>query len=518
MIKTVKQYSKKLDKPTQIELESKAVRTARLMNWIYTKFIGNKSYYLIHMVSPTYLRDKVLGKEECSRFGLQTRSTASAIRDAVGNLKTLWCSVIKSIRDSLRDSEFNDHERHYVYTVLKYKEVFFCVINKRCLKNFEFKSDEHRDFILGLSALSYNDINYVKINKWIRKQVRKFKNKPVIKNARQFPISRFNRKGNIISLEGLKPRKPPKVKLTDSRKLNANRVVLRENQVEVHCTCEAKISKPEVPNEVGIDVGFRTLIATSSGNLYGEGFSELVKTYVDVETEKGKKRNRLRVLAEKRKLQGKIEKASNIETHNLGTKKFYKKSRRRDETIKNFVNRSLNEFFSKERPTSIVHEDLTRLEQKKGNGFSRKVRNQLCRWRKGYLQERLNFKSITNGSDLTAVNPAFTSQTCSHCGGFGERKGDKFSCPLCETTEQHADINAAKNVLARKYDSEIGLYTKYTKVKEILLSRVLSRSDQVHYHWTPKTLDTNEGELTGSLDLVVTQRANSSQLCYKKRG
>ena len=81
--------------------------------------------------------------------------------------------------------------------------------------------------------------------------------------------------------------------------------------------------------------------------------------------------------------------------------------------------------------------------------MSKKTNSYLSTWQKGYLQERLAFKATQHGSGLTAVNPAYTSQICSNCGAFGKRKGNIFDCGC--TGEVNADINAAKNILARKY-------------------------------------------------------------------
>ncbi|MFU2419114.1 zinc ribbon domain-containing protein, partial [Peptacetobacter sp. AB800] len=71
-----------------------------------------------------------------------------------------------------------------------------------------------------------------------------------------------------------------------------------------------------------------------------------------------------------------------------------------------------------------------------------------------------------NSIEFTYINPAYTSQICSKCGRFGVRNGDSFVCEYCG--EIHADINASKNILDRKYDKEIKMFTSYKKVKEIL--------------------------------------------------
>ena len=52
---------------------------------------------------------------------------------------------------------------------------------------------------------------------------------------------------------------------------------------------------------------------------------------------------------------------------------------------------------------------------------------------------------------------------------LGRRVGDTFHCYDGEVLQ--ADVNAARNILARKNDSEIQLWTSYQEVKSILLER-----------------------------------------------
>jgi transposase len=62
----------------------------------------------------------------------------------------------------------------------------------------------------------------------------------------------------------------------------------------------------------------------------------------------------------------------------------------------------------------------------------------------------LAYKCEWYGKELVLVNPAYTSQTCSHCG---ENTGKKplrirtFDCPHCHTTGIDRDVNAAINIL-----------------------------------------------------------------------
>jgi putative transposase len=61
----------------------------------------------------------------------------------------------------------------------------------------------------------------------------------------------------------------------------------------------------------------------------------------------------------------------------------------------------------------------------------------------------LEQKADGAGKRVVAVNPAYTSQRCNHCGHTEKAnrpKQDTFRCQSCGHTE-HADINAARNIL-----------------------------------------------------------------------
>lgn len=61
----------------------------------------------------------------------------------------------------------------------------------------------------------------------------------------------------------------------------------------------------------------------------------------------------------------------------------------------------------------------------------------------------LEQKAERAGKRVVAVNPAYTSQRCNHCGHtekVNRPKQDTFRCQSCGHTE-HADINAARNIL-----------------------------------------------------------------------
>lgn len=121
----------------------------------------------------------------------------------------------------------------------------------------------------------------------------------------------------------------------------------------------------------------------------------------------------------------------------------------------------------------VVVEDLTFKSNynNKGKGYNRKM----TQWIKGYIDERLEYKLNYNGIEVEKVNPAYTSQVCADCNSFVKRNNNIIICPKCG--EKDANINAAKNILNRKYDKEITLYTNFKTVKEILLKRAPAVQD-----------------------------------------
>lgn len=68
----------------------------------------------------------------------------------------------------------------------------------------------------------------------------------------------------------------------------------------------------------------------------------------------------------------------------------------------------------------------------------------------GMLKQMLEYKLQWSGGMLLLVDLAYTSQTCPMCGTVdgGNRKDQVFRCLNCGH-EDHADVNAAQNILAR---------------------------------------------------------------------
>lgn len=68
----------------------------------------------------------------------------------------------------------------------------------------------------------------------------------------------------------------------------------------------------------------------------------------------------------------------------------------------------------------------------------------------GMFGTMLEYKAEWYGRTLVKVDTKYTSQECNACGHVDKesRKREKFKCTSCGH-EAHADLNAAKNILAR---------------------------------------------------------------------
>ena len=94
---------------------------------------------------------------------------------------------------------------------------------------------------------------------------------------------------------------------------------------------------------------------------------------------------------------------------------------------------------------TIVVEDLNVKAMTKKGG-SRKLNREIRATGWSQLRQMLDYKA----ANVTAVNPAYTSQTCHECGAVDKRSRrsqSEFRCVHCGH-EGNADVNAALNILA----------------------------------------------------------------------
>ena len=366
-----------------------------------------------------------------------------------------------------RNKKFSKDEKHYMFYLLKVKDLLYKAIT---FQDFD-KPELFKDMVLDRDRL----------HKYLKSRLRNhLGSKPHQYSNRSFRIEKelysyYNdNQGRLwISISGLVRFKKIKLLLSSKIKFDGSLIIVLKpdtNTVEIQRSIDLDININTGTDIIALDKGFKTVITSSNNNKYGENFNTLLKQESDRLSDKNKKRNKLRSIDKNIK---DLIKSINIKNNNLGKKKYNHQKEIQDNKIKNFINHSLNNFFSQERPKILITEDLTWQGKSK---YSKKTNRYLSSWVKGYLQDRIDFKCIVNGVHQVVVNPAYSSRFCHLCGRLGSRTGDKFYCTQCGVLD--ADYNATRNLLSRHTDKEITFYTSYKKVKEILLSRSSKQTDE----------------------------------------
>lgn len=468
MKKTIKNYCFNATQSKLNELYEIGHRYVCVKNGVFQKYgsISGLQYFSY----PRQIRDEWVKTGYGKKFGLQARYWKQAMDEAFSNIKSNWSNAIERVKKNLfKNQSFTKDERHYAFYLLKAKDLLYKAVT---LEDFTIP-DKFQDM----------GIRRDKIHKYIKSRLRKhIGNKPYQNKGRSFQIDKEmydlykDDKGSLwIGIMGLAPRKRIRLQMTSSVEPTGNiRIVLKDRRVEIHQAVDIQENPMEGREERAIDKGFITVITSSSGKKYGKGFNELLKAESDRLSEKNKKRNKLRALAEKYEKGGDIIKAEIIKKNNLGKEKNLNQKEINLNEIKRFINNALNKFFTEEKPVILGTEDLTFTNW--GKKQYRNVKRYFSSWLKGYMQERLDFKCMLNGVQQVVVNSAYGSQVCYLCGCFGIRRGDKFYCE--SHGELDADYNAALNYLARMNDTELTVYTPYRKVKDILQERLrLSNQD-----------------------------------------
>lgn len=346
----------------------------------------------------------------------------------------------------------SEEDKHYLYYVLKVDKYYQGILERKQLElTKEFKVDRKRlDNLLRRYTYRYH------------RRPPKYENSKVITLTED--MYRYS-KGQL-RIMGRTKGKPIvlDIKETNQLKGTIKLVIYDKNHIEVHGVVEIKPKQhTDYINEVGIDKGYSSMIATSTEREYGTELGKLLSKETERLSEKNKKRNRIRQQVKDLIQEGNLVKARRIEENNLGTVKYSNQYRRSKERIKSYINHEINQFLQEEKPKEIVLEDLTWVgKNTKYKGVNRK----LSSWCKGYIDERIVYKAEYNSVELTYINPAYTSQICSKCGRKGIRSNKVFTCSNCG--KQDADINAAKNIRMRKKDTRIGKYTSAKEVARLL--------------------------------------------------
>jgi IS605 OrfB family transposase len=233
---------------------------------------------------------------------------------------------------------------------------------------------------------------------------------------------------SLYTLEGrVKVRMLPgefQKKLLATGKPKEAELVFKNGCFYFHLVIESdKIEQCAEKKVMGIDVGENNIAAHSLGRLFG-----------------GRKllHERDKYLAQRRRLQ-----SNGSRSAKQKLRKVSGKETRHVRQVNHEVSKMIVQDAVKAEIGCIGMEDLTHMRERVRLGL--RERSHLHSWSWRQLHTYVEYKARAEGIDVVYVNPAYTSQTCSHCGNLGTRKKHRFVCSTCGI-QAHSDLNAGRNV------------------------------------------------------------------------
>ncbi|MBD3261868.1 MAG: transposase, partial [Candidatus Altiarchaeales archaeon] len=190
------------------------------------------------------------------------------------------------------------------------------------------------------------------------------------------------------------------------------RIIVKETHTEIHYSIDKEESRSCGDQEIGVDKGYSEAFVDSDGYHHGTRFGAVMSEYTDKVCKTGKARNKLHALEKKYRKAGKIQKADNIRTHNLGRKKLNSRKNKTQQRLRNIVFKAAHSIVDK--AETVASEDLTSPIANKQPW--KKFNRRMSGWAKGVLAEALDSVCTQRGASHVLVNCAYTSQMDSLTG------------------------------------------------------------------------------------------------------
>ena len=419
-------YSKNLNPGKFAALAEQAKRLGAVRSEVWQR------YGSLHGVrfSDRQIRDAWL--QEGRSFTVSANAWKETLRDAKADIAmTVEAAKVKA-RQAIHRHATDGPERQRLYTVLKSDQFAADVYLSRTMRKYWKRGHNH----------THNQIL-----------------------VRSDNYTAFQLGGRAwIKIPGLERGKRIAIPLnTTVEPAGTLRLILRDGRVEVHYAVDKEATHDCGEKTLGVDKGYSEVLVDSDGEHHGQGLGQLLSAESDVLKVKNRRRAQLRAIAENTRND---RKRRNIKKHNLGRQKLQRRAKKTAANVRDQVFKAVHAVVDK--AAVIVAEDLTT--PMSGKKFGKNVNRRLASWTKGVIAEALDTVSQRRGSTLVLVNPAYTSPM-DHRHGIllGRRVGDTFHC--FDGVVLQADENAAQNVKARQFDSEINRWTTYQKVKSILQAR-----------------------------------------------
>ena len=235
-----------------------------------------------------------------------------------------------------------------------------------------------------------------------------------------------------------------KRELPPAEQLKALRIVMRGDRLYVDLVFAEEIEPLEPSSRtVGIDLGVNSRLALSDGTL------------VDGRRPDRRKERRLR-RAVARSCRGSTRRAKRVATLARETRRNQVRNRNAVHEITTSLVRSYGRIAVEALQVPNMTRSAKGTIEEPGkqvaakSALNRRILDQT--W--GLCVSQLTYKAAWAGRELVAVNPAYTSRTCSRCGArTPQRRYRVHDCAECGSLLDR-DVNAARNVQARAFGTE----------------------------------------------------------------
>lgn len=432
--KTVHQYSKF---PVPAEDMEKLLEIAedygKVKNYVYARYSGIGGLGKIY---PGYTVQNEMTKSGFrAELGLPSVYFYLAIFEALGDIKSQWSKTKSKVLELTgRNENLTKDEKHYLRFLLKIPNVFEAVLNQKPPKLPEKIQKQYA----GLAAAVDAD----RLNRYLCRQVRKYHIRPRTDDAGGFSVSgKAYRYGDCgrhhgIYLSTKENRKRIFVALTDGNQYK-NQIYVRlkpeEAGIEIDVPVNVAVRRHrDYTSQVGLAMGYFTMLTTEAGHTYGEQLGTYQAEYAEW-------------------IRGRQASYRRNREANPGRKKYEAKKKRYEEWLHSYINHELNRFFQTEKPHTVF---LAKLPHGQRGGINRKINSNLALWQKGYIRERLRQKCQEQSVELIEVLGKNISRECSQCGNAGQKADGRFLCGTCGYCAEEK-TNTAKNVLKRGLDGRI---------------------------------------------------------------
>jgi len=422
--KTVRQYNKEpIPAADMQKLLDIAEDYRKVKNYVYARYGGIGSLSKIY---PGYtVQNEMTASGYREKLGIPSVYFYLAVFEALADIKSQWTRTKSKIGKLVSQNQgFTEDEKHYLRFVLKVSNALEAVLNQRPIELVSKIQKQHQELA--------GKVDTDRLHRYLCRQVRKYHVKLHTETADVFSIAerayRYADHGIYISIK--EKRKRVFILLTDNNQYRCQlRIKLypRENRIEIKVPVNVAIHvHKDYLNQIGVAMGFYTMLTTDEGHRYGEELGRYQSQYsgwIHAHTV-GFRQN---------------------SDGNSGRKKYYAKKRRLKEQLHSYINCELNHFIAVEKPKAVY---IVKLPKPQAGGYNKKINYSIAQWQRGYIRRRLTQKCKEQSVEIIEVLGKDISKECSECGGYGHKSEGQFICPVCGY-QADEKINTARNVKKR---------------------------------------------------------------------